>query len=535
MTHPRDRVDRVAAPVPAPVAPAGPASPAGPVGAAPRTSADLPLVRARWVLMGLFALNGLTFSSWLARIPAVRDALELSTGQLGSVLLAGSLGALATATVAGVLVTRRGGRLALLLSTVGFALAYVLIGAGPTVGSVPLLALGIFLTGVSFAVGNVPLNVESASVERRMGRTVLPQFHAAFSIGAVVGSGIGALAAHLDVPLLGQFLATAVVGTVWRLLSIRHVVVASRPVRERVLTDLAPAAAGVPAPRGPRRRGLGTALDAWREPRTVLIGVVIMAAALSEGSANDWLALAVVDGFDQPEAVGAAVFGSFVAAMTVVRLLGTRLIDRYGRVAVLRTSGVVSLAGLLVFGFAPTLPLAGAGVLAWGLGAALAVPLGIAAASDDPMLAAGRVAVVSAFSSVASLAAPPLLGLAAESMGARHALVLIAGAMVVSVSLSGRVARIDPPAVAVPAPTTPQVAAPTSAPTTSALTASATPTSATPTSAASQAPVLTAVSDDPALAALVSRVVGPVGEDGRGSASAPASERDAVGAAPAAR
>lgn len=507
MTHPRDRVDRVAAPVPAPVV----TGPAGqrPGAPAPRTSAALPLVRARWVLMGLFALNGLTFSSWLARIPAVRDALELSTGQLGSVLLAGSLGALATATVAGVLVTRRGGRLALLLSTVGFALAYVLIGAGPTVGSVPLLAVGIFLTGVSFAVGNVPLNVESASVERRMGRTVLPQFHAAFSIGAVAGSGIGALAAHLDVPLLGQFLVTAAVGTVWRLLSIPHVVVASRPVRERALTDVPAAAPTVPSPRTPRRRGgLGTALDAWREPRTVLIGVVIMAAALSEGSANDWLALAVVDGFDQPEAVGAAVFGSFVAAMTVVRLLGTRLIDRHGRVAVLRASGVVSLAGLLLFGFAPTLPLAGAGVVAWGLGAALAVPLGIAAASDDPMLAAGRVAVVSAFSSVASLAAPPLLGLAAESMGARHALVLIAGAMVVSVSLSSRVARVDPPEVPVP-------------------------TTAAPHPATSPSAEHAAVPGDPALAALVSRVVGPVGEDGRASAPVPA--LDAVGAAPATR
>ncbi|MBB2922502.1 MFS transporter [Cellulomonas cellasea] len=509
MTHPRDRVDRVAAPVP-PATAAPSRAGSAPAGAAPaRSSADLPLVRARWVLMGLFALNGLTFSSWLARIPAVRDALELSTGQLGSVLLAGSLGALATATVAGVLVTRRGGRLALLISTVGFALAYVLIGAGPTLGSVPLLAVGIFLTGVSFAVGNVPLNVESASVERRMGRTVLPQFHAAFSIGAVLGSGIGAVAAHLDVPLLSQFLVTAVLGTVWRLLSIPHVVVASRPVRERVLTNV-PAVPGAPAPRAPRRRGLGTALDAWREPRTVLIGVVIMAAALSEGSANDWLALAVVDGFDQPEAVGAAVFGSFVAAMTVVRLLGTRLIDRYGRVAVLRASGVVSLVGLLVFGFAPTLPLAGAGVVAWGLGAALAVPLGIAAASDDPMLAAGRVAVVSAFSSVASLAAPPLLGLAAESLGARHALVLIAAAMVVSVSLSSRVARVEPAEAGTPAPAAPTAAGPRSA-----------PTPATPTAA----------SDDPALAALVSRVVGPVGEDGRASAH----ELEPVCAAQAAR
>jgi MFS family permease len=478
------------------------------------------LARTRWVLMGLFALNGLTFSSWLARIPAVRDALDLSSSQLGTVLLAGSLGALATATVAGVLVTRRGGRLALLLSTVGFAAAYVLNGLGPTLGATPLLAAGIFLTGVSFAVGNVPLNVESASVERRLGRTVLPQFHAAFSIGAVAGSGIGALAAHLDVPLLTQFLVTAIVSTVWRLVSIRDVVDASRPVRDRgpETPDVRPSAPA--AGRPGRRRGLGSALDAWREPRTVLIGVVIMAAALSEGSANDWLALAVVDGFSRPEAVGAAVFGSFVAAMTVVRLLGTRLIDRYGRVAVLRVSGVVSLAGLLLFGFAPSLALATVGVLAWGLGAALAVPVGIAAASDDPMLAAGRVAVVSAFSSVASLAAPPLLGLAAESMGARHALVLIAVAMVASVSLSRHVARpqdLD----GVATPTTGGAGAPSRTGATGT-TGTADAVDAPDVADAPDAPDAPDMADerrtadqDAALAALVTRVVGAVRDDER--------------------
>jgi MFS family permease len=169
--------------------------------------------------------------------------------------------------------------------------------------------------------------------------------------------------------------------------------------------------------------------------------VVIMSAALSEGSANDWLALAVVDGFDQAEAVGAAMFGVFVGAMTAVRLLGTKLIDRYGRVAVLRGSGVVSFGGLLLFGFAPSLPLAAVGIVAWGFGAALTVPIGIAAASDDPLRAASRVAVVSAFSSTASLAAPPLLGLAAEVMGPRHALVLITVAMVTSVALAHTVRR----------------------------------------------------------------------------------------------
>ena len=401
------------------------------------------VARARWLLMGLFALTGITFSSWLARIPTVRDALDLSTAALGGILLIGSLGALVTVTFSGMIVQRWGSRTGMLAATFVLAAGYVLMGLGPAVGSVAVLAVGIFLNGVAIALGNVPLNVESSRIERAMGRTVIPQFHAGFSIGAVVGSGLGALASHADVPVVLQFSVVAAVSVVWRLASLRGVVldetITPRPVRQAAVPVGAPGAFG-------RRRRIATALDSWREPRTLLIGVVIMAAALSEGSANDWLSLAVVDGFDRSEAVGGAVLGVFVGAMTVVRLLGTRLIDRFGRVVVLRASGLVSIVGLLLFGFAPSLSLAGVGVVAWGFGAALAVPIGIAAASDDPLRAAGRVAVVSSFSSVASIAAPPLLGIAAGVTGARHALVLIVVAMVACVVLSRSVAHQDEPA-----------------------------------------------------------------------------------------
>ena len=396
--------------------------------------------RARWLLMGLFVLAGITFSSWLARIPTVRDLLDLSTSELGMLLLVGSVGALLTVTVAGVVVQRYGSRVGVVASTVALALGLLLMGIGPTVGSTVLLAAGIFLNGVSFALGNVPLNVESARIERAMGRTVIPQFHAGFSIGAVTGSALGATASHLGVPVAAQFTAVAVLAVAWRLASLRGLVLPEAPgdrPRPSVADDT-PAQSTVTVGR-PRR--ISSALDAWREPRTLLIGVVVMAAALSEGSANDWLSLAVVDGFAQTEAVGGVMLGIFVGAMTVIRLLGTRLIDAFGRVRVLRVSGIVSIVGLLLFGFAPGLVLAGVGVVLWGFGAALAIPVGIAAASDDPVRAAGRVAVVSSFSSVASIAAPPLLGIAAASTGARHALVLITAAMLASVLLAGRVAE----------------------------------------------------------------------------------------------
>ncbi|WP_313664085.1 MFS transporter [Cellulosimicrobium cellulans] len=420
------------------------------------------LARARWVLLGVFALNGVMMSSWLARIPSVRDALGLTPADLGVVLLAGAVGALVTVTAAGPFVTRFGGRVAFGVSAVLFGVAFLLLGLGPATGSVALLAAGIFVNGMAFSLGNVPMNVESAGIERRVGRTILPQFHAAFSIGAVVGSLVGAACAHGQVPVLVQFVATGAVATVWRLAAIPATVHDTLPSRSPATSE-APVAtpapvdalgdavvdvetAGLRARLARRGARLGAALSAWREPRTLLIGLVILSAALSEGSANDWLSLAVVDGFAQTEAVGAVVFGTFVAAMTVMRLAGTRLIDRFGRVTVLRASGVASIAGLLLFGFAPTLQLAGVGVVLWGFGAALAVPVGIAAASDEPLRAASRVSVVSAFASMASLAAPPLLGLAAEAMGARHALVLIVAAMVLSVLLARQVTPLRTPA-----------------------------------------------------------------------------------------
>ncbi|MBD7918270.1 MFS transporter [Cellulomonas sp. Sa3CUA2] len=412
--------------------------------------------RARFLLVGLFALAGLAFASWLARIPTVRDLLDLSTADLGLLLLVGSIGSLLTVTTAGVLVQRLGSRRVLLVSTLVLASALVLLGVGPTLGSRSLLATGIFLNGVAVALGNVAINVESARIERALGRTVIPQFHAAFSIGAVVGSGAGALASAAGVPVGVQLPLTAVVVVVWRLASLRGVVLPAPVVAAAARTAAPPTATptGSRARQGARR--LATALDAWREPRTLLVGVVVLSAAFSEGAANNWLSLAVVDGFARSESVGGAVLGLFVASMTVVRLMGTRLIDRYGRVAVLRASGGASVVGLLLFGFAPSLALACAGVVLWGAGAALAVPVGIAAASDDPVRAAGRVAVVSAFASVASLVAPPVLGIAAQSVGARHALVLIVAAMVASVVVAPAVApeRFEVPAPAGAAPAT---------------------------------------------------------------------------------
>ncbi len=318
-----------------------------------------------------------------------------------------------------------------------------------------MLAIGVVGMSVSFALGNVPLNVQTVVIERRMGRTVVPQFHAAFSIGSVLGSGLGALAAWGHLPLVVQFALVAVGSLVWRLRSIPSAVL-SAPDADRapapVAADAVPGVA-LDEPLGDvptRSGGMREAMRAWRDPRTLVLGVVVMAGGLSEGTANNWLAIGVVDGFRAREAVGALVFAVFVASMTVARVSGTRLIDRFGRVRVLLVSTSTAVVGLVGFALAPSLPFAVVGALAWGLGAGLVVPIGMAAVTGHGPGAAGRVAVVSAFASIANLVAPPVIGLVAEGAGVRHAVLAVAGVMIVGVLLSRRIA--DPGSAQVPAP-----------------------------------------------------------------------------------
>ena len=151
----------------------------------------------------------------------------------------------------------------------------------------------------------------------------------------------------------------------------------------------------------------------------------IPTTASHSGSANDWVSLAVVDGFDVQDAVGAVAFAVFVTAMTAMRWFGTTLLDRHGRVAVLRLCAGLTLVGLLIFGLAGPLWLAVVGIVAWGAGAALGFPVGMSAAADDPLRAAARVSVVSTIGYSAFLAGPPLLGLLAQHVGYRHALLVI--------------------------------------------------------------------------------------------------------------
>jgi fucose permease len=388
------------------------------------------LLRSRNAVAVTFALNGVVLGSLISRIPAVRDELGLTASQLGFLLLATSAGSVLALPSAGAIVARFGPARTVRSGAVLACIGILLVGyGGGVLRSIALVAAGLFALGAGSGVWDVAMNVEGADVERLLGWTIMPRFHAAWSLGSVAGAAAGALSSRLAVPLAAQLFATALL------------VLAGVGVAVHFFTPIAPSA--VRRGRRVNRRG---ALAAWREPRTLLIGLMVLSAALVEGTANDWLALALVDGYGTSHAVAAVGFGVFVTAMTVGRLAGTSLLDRYGRVIVLRTCICLAIVGVAAFVVGQSLPIALVGAVCWGLGASLGFPVGMSAAADDERFAAPRVSVVASIGYVAFLAGPPLIGLLADWLGILGALSVIIPTMVLSLAVTGAARPLRPAA-----------------------------------------------------------------------------------------
>jgi MFS family permease len=371
------------------------------------------LTTSRNAVGAVFAINGLLYASLLSRVPDVREGLAIDNATLGLLLLAIAAGSLVGLPTAGRLVEWRGAaavvRAGAVLSACGLAGAGASAGAA---GSVAGTAASLVVYGVGTGVWDVAMNVEGAEVERRLRRTVMPRFHAGWSLGSVAGAGCGVFATAADVPMVVHLglLSLACLG-------------ATAAVVSRFLV-VEPSAAVANGPSG---------RSTWTEPRTLLIGAMVMTFALAEGTANDWLSLAVIDGHDAPRWVGVAALTLFVASMTAGRMVGPVFLDRHGRVPVLWTAagGVAGGALLTVAGGHPAL--VAAGVVAWGLGASLGFPVGMSAAADDPYRAAARVSVVATIGYGAFLGGPPLVGYLADRVGTLDSLLVVVVMMVPAV------------------------------------------------------------------------------------------------------
>jgi predicted MFS family arabinose efflux permease len=375
---------------------------------------------------------GFAFASWASRIPQVRDRLHLTSSQLGLVLLTLAAGSVIALVVAGVIVHRFNSRrtVAVMSVLLGAALAFVALGY---LGGVVPLVVGLFVYGFASATWDVAMNVQGAAVERLSGRAIMPRFHAGYSIGTVAGAVIGAVMVALHVPVTAHLLVVAVVVAVGTPFAVRSFVPDIEPVPE-VDAAADPAADATPAASS---SGSASALRRWLEPRTLLIGLVVLAFAFAEGAGNDWISLALIDGYQQPAVVGTLGFAAFLAAMTAGRWFSEGILARYGRVTVVRSQGVLGIAGVLLFVFGQAPLLAFAGLLLWGVGASLGFPVGMSAAADDPAAAAGRVSVVASIGYCAFLAGPPLIGYLGQNVTVLRALMAVAVVLALATLITG--------------------------------------------------------------------------------------------------
>lgn len=392
------------------------------VAAMTAVSPDSRIHGARNAVYVVFTAAGFAFASWAARIPQVRSQLRVSPGVLGLILLSIAIGSTIAMPLSGLVITKIGERRTVLVMSLISALGLATVAVGYQHG-IPLVVAGLFLFGFGTGNWDVAMNVQAAAVEQALGRSIMPRFHAGWSIGTVAGAGLGAIMVAAGVPVTTHLLAVAAA------------VAIAVPAATRSFLPHAAAAhpTGAPEPGKTARR---SPLRAWTEPRTLLIGLFVLCMAFTEGTGNDWLSLGVITGYHAAPVLGTLALATFLAAMTAGRWFGPRFIDRYGRVSMLRAGAVTALAGLLLIIFGRFLPLALAGAVLLGLGTSLGFPVGLSAAADDPRHAAGRVSTASSIGYVAFLAGPPAIGFAGDHVGVLRALSLAGVVLVLAFLLS---------------------------------------------------------------------------------------------------
>jgi MFS family permease len=398
------------------------------LGSAPKTDDAVPagppgLTRWRWTITAAFGLGGITISAWGPRLPAIKTSLGIGTATIGLLLAGVTVGAigglLASTPVLHWLGSRRAVTGALLL----IAAALAVMGAGLLAGLVPVLAVAFVVAGFGIGLLDVLINVEGAAVERAARRTLMPMMHAAWSIGVAAGSGIGAACAALGIAPAAQMIAEAVL------------------IAAAGLAMAAGIPAGNRASDGQPQQDRGTRLrhwlHGWLDWRLLLIGVVMLGVELGEGSAGNWLTLAVRNGHGQAAAVAALFATAFAVGEATTRIFGGPLVDRLGRVLTIRVTTALGVVGMLLFILAGNIWVVLVGVLLWSVGVSMGFPLGMSAAAESGPDPAARVSVVASIGYFANLAGPPAIGLLAQSAGLLNAMWLIVAMFVAAFAAAG--------------------------------------------------------------------------------------------------
>ncbi|MGW0701060.1 MFS transporter [Streptomyces sp. NPDC002867] len=366
-------------------------------------TAPLSLSRLRTALTVFFALDGFLFAGWVVRIPAIKEQTGSSASDLGLALLGVSAGAVVTMTLTGRLCRRFGSHAVTVGSAVLLSLSMAL---PPLTHSALTLGLVLLVFGAAYGGINVAMNSAAVDLVTALRRPVMPGFHAAFSLGGMLGAGLGGLVAGGLSPT-AHLLALTGLGLL--------VTAAAGPV---LLTHPAPNSDG-PAP--------GTAparLTGRTRNLVVLFGVIALCTAYGEGAMADWSALHLEQDLHAHPGVAAAGYSLFALAMTAGRLTGTLLLERLGQTRTLVAGGATAAAGMLLGALAPNVWLALLGFTVAGLGLANIFPVAVGRAGA--LAGPSGVAAASTLGYGGMLLGPPVIGFLADWFSLPVALTTVA-------------------------------------------------------------------------------------------------------------
>ncbi len=393
-----------------------PVSDPSPVTAAPRPRA------ARAAVAACFFTNAVLYADLVPRLPEVKDRLDLTNASLGAALAALPLGALVAAPAAAALMRRFGSARVACWGLGALAAAIWAAAAAP---SWPLLAAALFVAGALDAVVDVAQNAHGLRVQRAYDRSILNAFHGIWSIGAVVGGLLGSAAAGLGVPLPLHLGVVAAVFAGVSLVAYRSML--SGPDREEP-----PAGAAPLGGRGVLRAAV---------PALAALGVLAACGAVVEDAGSSWSALYLRGEIGTGAATAGLGFVALSVAMTVGRLTGDRVVDRFGQRRVARAGGALTAVGMGLALAWPSLGTTLAGFALAGLGVATLVPAVYAAADDIPGLRHGvGLTLVNWLLRIGFLVSPPLVGAVADAASLRVGLLLVVAAGVATLGF-GRVLR----------------------------------------------------------------------------------------------
>ncbi|QCH25693.1 Inner membrane protein YbjJ [Mycobacteroides salmoniphilum] len=393
-------------------------------------------LRMRIAVIGVFASFGLVVATWAVHLPTMKQATGMSSTVLGFVVLGLGVGALLGMQLSGVLVDRFGSGP---IAVAGGAAMALGVNIPLAAHAVWVAGLGAVLCGVAVGVTDVAMNAAAVDVERFHGRPIMASFHGVFSVGNVVGAGIGSAAFALHIKVWETVLGVTVLCLA--LLACSATVL----LRDKLRAGEVEAPDTVPYTLPPPMT--------CRRGQVLTLGLLAFLLMLSEGSATDWSSLHAQEHLGASHSQGAFAFGVFMLAMTVGRFTVDKLVERVGRVPVLRWGCALAAVGLLIVIASPVLPLTLAGWAAVGLGLAGGVPQVFTVAGNIDEQHEGRVlSRVVGTGYVAVLGGPALIGWVADALSLNTALVLPIFAVLVCGCAAGALTMTAPATKAVPKP-----------------------------------------------------------------------------------